>query len=267
MDQVPLCRTGRIQARSRVRVALAGFPQDYGIAVVRLDDGAQVVGRLQDVDRPRPGDRVEVGTGELRRAEDGAAVAGPVFVPTGSTAPDTGASQSQLLTLPPRHPAKASPPAYVAGVGMTPFGRQQALPEELAAAAVLEAIDDAGLDPPDVDALVVGSAFLPPATGQRVLRHLPLRGIPVINVENACASGTTALAEAVVRIRAGAARVVVAVGVDAPLAAGGGLIPLSEDDPLVAVGVTLPALYALVGDRYLARVRSARGGIRRGGGA
>lgn len=73
----------------------------------------------------------------------------------------------------------------------------------------------------------------------------------MVNVENACASGTTALIEAATWVALGRCDVALAVGFDRVASAGGGLIALPPDDPLAGVGVTLPALYALLGNRYL----------------
>ncbi|MHA6631663.1 thiolase family protein [Pseudonocardia sichuanensis] len=107
------------------------------------------------------------------------------------------------------------------GAGMTRFGRY---PEEsikgLAAPAVQEALADAGLDPADIDMAFVANAMAALITGQSsvvgqsVLRHLGFSGIPVYNVDNACAGGATALNLAVHAVRAGAAEAVLVLGVE-----------------------------------------------------
>jgi acetyl-CoA acetyltransferase/uncharacterized OB-fold protein len=255
--RVPVDSRGRILARSRVRVSPAGFPDEYWVALVETADGFRVVARLDEASAaPAIGDAVALATGEIRTGDAGPVV-GPVFTPDSGPPPAPApprAAPAPPRAAPARTPAAPLPrsrPVYVAGVGMTAFGRHGEPPERLAADAVLAALDDAGIAPGEVGALILGSAFLPAAEGQRALRHLPFGDIPVVNVENACASGTTALLEAVVRVRAGVTAPIVAVGVDAPLAAGGGLIPLADDDPVAGAGVTLPALYALMGDHYL----------------
>ena len=48
--------------------------------------------------------------------------------------------------------------------------------------------------------------------GQSVLRDVGLERVPIVNVENACASGSSAFREAVIAIRAGVADRVLAVG-------------------------------------------------------
>lgn len=244
-----LPRSGRLVARSRVHVSPPGFPVGYDVGVVALASDLHVMARFLG-EAPEHGEIVTVQTGLLREDDDGPVV-GPVF----ASAPNAMLAQANRL---PGAGAEGYQPSVrggplgvaIAGVATTPFGRPDIPAEELAGRAALAAVSDAGLSPSDVDAIVVGSAFSTAALGQRMLRHVPWGGRRLINVENACASGTSALAEAVALVRAGIAEVVVAVGADVPVRAGGGLIPLDRDDPVAGIGVTLPSLYALVADRY-----------------
>ncbi|GAY12311.1 thiolase family protein [Pseudonocardia sp. N23] len=87
----------------------------------------------------------------------------------------------------------------VQGSGMTRFGRHpDRSPRDLVEEAVAAALADAGLEPGDVDAVVVGNAVDGLMTGQEsvrgqvVLRGTGIRGVPVVNTENACASGAVA---------------------------------------------------------------------------
>lgn len=249
-----LPRSGRVVARSRIRVSPPGFPDTYDVGVVELAGDLHVMVRFRD-GAPDQGTVVTVRTGHLRDDDTGP-VEGPVFVADGpgsqvaSGNRDTSAPDGSV------RPSRGRPlDVTVAGVATTAFGRPDRPAEELAGRAALDAVADAGLSTHDVDAVVVGSAFSTAALGQRMLRYVPWGGRRLVNVENACASGTTALAEACALVRAGMADVVVAVGVDVPVRAGGGLIALDRDDPVAGIGVTLPSLYALVGDRY----RSAYG--------
>lgn len=110
---------------------------------------------------------------------------------------------------------------YIAGVGMTPFGKRldQSV-KALAAAAVSEALADAGAVSGDIEAVWFANTRQPMLEGQNTvrgqiaLRPLGLAGLPVVNVENACASGSTALLQAIWALRAGAADVVLAVGAE-----------------------------------------------------
>ena len=105
---------------------------------------------------------------------------------------------------------------YVAGVGMIRFGRyrDRDVPD-LGGEALLLALDDAGLALRDVELLAAGSLFQANAmVGQRILQQVGQTGIPVVNVANACATGSTAFREAWLAVASGEHGVAVAVGVE-----------------------------------------------------
>src|SRR3972149_11418108 len=94
---------------------------------------------------------------------------------------------------------------YVLGVGMIKFGRypDKEVPE-LAAEAALLALKDAGMTIKDVQLLASGNLFQASAmVGQRILQQIGQTGIPVINVANACATGSTAFREAYFAVGSG----------------------------------------------------------------
>lgn len=110
---------------------------------------------------------------------------------------------------------------YVVGIGMTPFGKHldQTI-KGLAASATSMALNDAGCMGKDVQA-----AFFANSTqghmegqdmirGQIALRSMGIQGIPVVNVENACASASSAFHLAVNYVNSGAADIALAVGVE-----------------------------------------------------
>ena len=97
---------------------------------------------------------------------------------------------------------------FVAGVGMLKFGRypDKDVPE-LGGEAALLALDDAGLGIRDVEMLAAGCLFQANAmVGQRILQEIGQTGIPVVNVANACATGSTAFREAAAVGRVGRVR-------------------------------------------------------------
>ncbi len=111
--------------------------------------------------------------------------------------------------------------AYIIGVGMTSFGNHMDVGfNQLAVAAISEALADAGLDKKQLQAVYMGTAAAPVITGQVcipgqvVLRTMGVGGIPVINVENACATSSTAFQQACTMVTAGLYDVVLAVGCD-----------------------------------------------------
>jgi acetyl-CoA acetyltransferase len=138
----------------------------------------------------------------------------------------------------------------VHGVGTSHFGRR---PDRdlvgLAWDAVSEAFGDAGVT--SVDAVWVGTVFGPAGVAQRVLRAMGVTGIPVITVENACASGTTAFAEAHEAVRTGRYGRVLALGLEQMSTAFAGAIVPEPTDPEGRSGLALPALYAMAAARYL----------------
>jgi acetyl-CoA acyltransferase len=111
--------------------------------------------------------------------------------------------------------------AAITGVGLTPFGRfkDQSL-SELAGQAIAAALDDAGVEPGEVEVAFVANSMASVTTGQvavvgqAVLRPLGYSAIPVYNIDNACAASSSALDLAVATVASGRARVVLVVGVE-----------------------------------------------------
>lgn len=111
--------------------------------------------------------------------------------------------------------------AVVAGVGMTRFGKHMEVGlKALGAEAVRGALADAGVEFEDLDAAYVGNAAAGLVTGQEsirgqvILRSIGLGRLPVVNVENACASGSTALYQAAAMVTSGAYECVLVLGVE-----------------------------------------------------
>lgn len=108
---------------------------------------------------------------------------------------------------------------FIVGVGMTPFGKQ---PEksfrQLTAAAVGQAVADAECSGADIEAVWfanVGQGVLEgqhAVRGQIALSAAGIEGIPIFNVENACASASTALSQAATWLRSGQGDIALAVG-------------------------------------------------------
>lgn len=110
---------------------------------------------------------------------------------------------------------------YVIGVGMTPFGRLlETSIKDMTRQAVDAALADAGLG-----AEALRGAYFSNASqghmerqhmirGQIALRAMGIGGIPVVNVENACASGSSAFQLAVNFVRSGEGEVALAIGAE-----------------------------------------------------
>ncbi|MBS0450898.1 MAG: lipid-transfer protein [Proteobacteria bacterium] len=103
---------------------------------------------------------------------------------------------------------------FVAGVGMIQFkkpGTSDAY-DQMGAQAVRKALEDAGLSYTDVQQAYAGYVYGDSTSGQKALYHVGMTGIPVINVNNNCATGSTALFLARQAVQSGAVDCALAVG-------------------------------------------------------
>lgn len=142
--------------------------------------------------------------------------------------------------------------AWIWGVGTTRFGRQpDMLPAQLGWEAIAEALEDAQLDAARIDAAYVGTVFGTLGIAQRTLAGAGLSGIPIVTVENACASGSTALQEAAHAIDAGRYEHVLALGVEHLTSRFTGPIASDSTDVDQATGLLFPGLYAMSASRYM----------------
>jgi acetyl-CoA acetyltransferase len=109
----------------------------------------------------------------------------------------------------------------IVGIGMTRFGKypERSL-KSMGSEAIKGALTDARVDIADIDmafvansmaAIITGQAAV---VGQTILREYGFEGIPVFNIDNACAGSSSALNLAVQAIRSGAANTVLVLGVE-----------------------------------------------------
>lgn len=114
----------------------------------------------------------------------------------------------------------ATETVVVAGVGMTRFAKSPLGLRELAGDAVSAALTDAGATVGDIEAAYVANAVAGLVTGQEMirgqvmLRPLGIEGIPVFNIENACASASSALNLGWQSVATGTAEVVLCLGAE-----------------------------------------------------
>jgi benzoylsuccinyl-CoA thiolase BbsB subunit len=140
----------------------------------------------------------------------------------------------------------------VIGVGMIPFAkyRDKSL-AEIAWPAVKQAIGDAGIDKADIDVAYCGTALGGMMAGQRVLKALGITGLPIVNVENACSSSSSAFREAWIGVGSGVYDIALVIGVEKLTKFGGGTLPLEREDFEVTHGMVMPALYGMRARRYM----------------
>lgn len=110
---------------------------------------------------------------------------------------------------------------YVIGTGMTPFGKFPSLSvRDLTRDAVSAALSDAGCAIVDIEVAcfanaaqggIEGQYMIP---GQIALRAMGFEKLPIVNIENACASASSAFHLACMHLKAGEADVALAIGVD-----------------------------------------------------
>ncbi len=114
-------------------------------------------------------------------------------------------------------------PVYVVGIGLHRYQKLSAAPYiDLGLRAVREAVTDAGIEWPRVESAFVGNAVLGMAPGRAMLKHLGATGLALSHVENASASGSTAVRHACLDVASGVSDVSIAIGVDKP-----GTVPFS----------------------------------------
>jgi acetyl-CoA acetyltransferase len=133
---------------------------------------------------------------------------------------------------------------YALGVGLHRFGRfgnKDVI--EIGREAVVAALKDAGISWREVEAAYCGTVFAGPMAGNKVLARVGLTGLPIINVENACASGGAALRAAYQAIAGGFCDVALAFGFEKMPK---GFIAGNEDDWFARLGLAVnPQYFAL----------------------
>lgn len=110
---------------------------------------------------------------------------------------------------------------YIVGTGMTKLGNHISRTiKDLTQEAVSEALVDGGVEAADIQAAYFGNVGQGPLEGQIAipgqiaLRSMGISGIPVVNLENACATGSSALHMAINHVKSGAADVALAIGAE-----------------------------------------------------
>jgi acetyl-CoA acyltransferase len=168
---------------------------------------------------------------------------------------------------------------YVAGIGMTRFAKQPGRTlKDLTAEAVTAALKDAGQPVGDIRSCYFGNAVAGSMTGQEMLagqfllRPLGLGEIPVFNVENACASASTAFHLAWQAVASGGHDAVLAVGTEKmthpdkarSFAAIGGSVDVETAPADLPAGRSfLMDLYAAAALRYMEQTGTTRADLAR----
>jgi acetyl-CoA acetyltransferase len=146
---------------------------------------------------------------------------------------------------------------YVIGVGMTVFGKHpdRSL-RNLGYEACLNALTDAGVKPPEIQAGYCGNALAvalqgETGVGQNAFWEVGIRGIPVVNVENACASGSTALREGWMAIAGGHYDLVIVAGIEKTVMPKGTPLNVGAAELETKLGDIFPGFFACLAQKHM----------------
>ena len=146
----------------------------------------------------------------------------------------------------------ADRPVYVVGIGLHPYQRRSDTTYvALGVTAVRSALRDADIAWPDVEAAYTGTALLGMGSSRVMLSRLGATGIPMTQVENASASGSSAVAQACLEVAAGRSDVVLALGVDKPRGGLGAAPGQAGIDNLEGGAVVPFTHFALLASEYM----------------
>jgi acetyl-CoA C-acetyltransferase len=150
----------------------------------------------------------------------------------------------------------------IIGVGLTKFGELWDVSlRRLMLEAGARAIEDAGIDGKKIDAMYVGNMSAGQFISQEhiaslIVDHAGLTPIPCTRVEAACASGGSALRQAVITVASGIHDIVVAAGIEKMTdvlteQTTEALITAADQEWEAFVGATFPGIYALMARRHM----------------
>ena len=141
---------------------------------------------------------------------------------------------------------------FVLGTGIIPFGKYpDKTLADLGWPAVKQAMKECGVNSTQIGAVYCGTALGGMLAGQRVMKMVGPTGMPIMNIENACSSSSSALSQGWMAIASGVHDLVVVIGVEKLTKFGGGTLPLEREDWEVNQGMVMPALYAMRAQRYM----------------
>ncbi len=140
----------------------------------------------------------------------------------------------------------------VLGAGLHRFGRfpDKSL-QDMGREAIKNALDDSGVPFPDIEVAYVGRVLAGMGAGLNVVTEMGQTGIPVINIEMACGSSTSAFREAYLQVANGVYDTALVVGFEKMQR---GMLQISEQASYRTIMglAVMPATYALQTQRYMA---------------
>lgn len=157
---------------------------------------------------------------------------------------------------------------YVNGAGMTKFGEiWESSLLELAVSSSLQAVDDAGMQINDIDAVFVANMAASTLAGQDHLGSVVASALGInklaFRVEGACASGSLAINAAAAYLNSGKIKNALVVGMEKMTDVNAGEVTKSlaraaDDESEAFYGATFPSLYAMIAREYMRRYKLSR---------
>lgn len=152
----------------------------------------------------------------------------------------------------------------VIGVGMTRFGKHldRSL-RDLGFEACSHALQDAGVNQKKIEAGYCGNALAPAiqgetGVGQNVFWEVGINRIPIVNVENACASGSTAFREGWMAVAGGFYDIVMVVGVEKTVMPKGTMLNVGAAELETRLGDVFPGHFAIIANKHMERYGTTR---------
>ena len=143
----------------------------------------------------------------------------------------------------------------VLGVGQTHFGKMpQFTPIQLGTEAVKAAIKDAGINPKEIQVCYGSRVYDATQTAQDIMKNVGVAGLPMYNVEDACASGGAAFNLLYRDIACGFHDIGIVVGTDSmtTCSKAGQLVGAAPGDLYGTMGITMPGNHGMTANRMMA---------------
>ena len=146
---------------------------------------------------------------------------------------------------------------FIIGVGMTVFGKHfdRSL-RSLGFEACFNALKDAGVKPAQIEAGYCGNALAPAlqgetGVGQNAFWEAGINGIPIVNIENACASGSTALREGWMAVAGGHYEMVIVAGIEKTVMPKGTPLNVGAGELETRLGDIFPGYFAFAAQKHM----------------
>jgi acetyl-CoA acetyltransferase len=153
---------------------------------------------------------------------------------------------------------------YIIGAGMTVFGKHpdRSL-RNLGCEASVKAIKDAGVSQKEIQAGFCGNTLGSVlqgemGVGQNVFWEVGISGIPIVNVENACATGSTTLHQAWISVASGLHDMVIVAGTEKAVMPKGTMLDVGAGELEVKLGEVFPGYFALIARKHMENYGTTR---------